>query len=367
MALSEFYKGTDGKGWLAKAPQSLSAGDALLRLQQIDGVWERPSGSVTRGLVASLGSEEPMMRMAAAAALGRVGAKETATELARLLGDPSKLVQVAAAQALRRIASQSVVPPSGGGARARNIPPEGGATNVISAALDHPNERERWGATRVFAQHFAYLTGKNEIADKLIARLSDPHTPVRMQAAKSLTQWFYWTKDEALQDRIADALIARMAVDEHPWARRNLLEAFYSVADENVRYLYNNWIGHLAQKEDRDKAIAGHRESSRRMAERVAHALETGNELQREGLLRGLAEFHLRHGGYANAGRYTRIGNDVETIVFYPEGAPAMERALTPFINSPDAARRRQAILAAYTLRDNMLTKLPLAVMRRLK
>src|SRR5262249_57288862 len=76
MALSEFDKGTDGKGGLAKAPQSLSAGDAMLRLQQIDGVWERPSGSVTRGLVASLDSEEPMMRMAAAAALGRVGAKE---------------------------------------------------------------------------------------------------------------------------------------------------------------------------------------------------------------------------------------------------------------------------------------------------
>ena len=366
MALSEFYKGTDGKGWLAKAPQSLSAGDALLRLQQIDGVWERPSGSVTRGLVASLVSEEPMMRMAAAATLGRVGAKEAATELARLLGDPSKLVQVAAAQALRRIASQFVVPPSGGSAQSRNIPPEGGATNVIGAALDHPNERARWGAMRVFAQHFSYLTGKNEIADKLIARLSDPHTPVRMQAAKSLTQWFYWAKDESLRDRIADAFIARMAVNEHPWMRRNLMEGFYSLADENVRYLYNNWIGHLAQKEDRDMAVAAHHESSRRMAERIARALETGNELQREGLLRGLTEFHLRHGGYTNAGRYTRIGNDIETIVFYAEGAPAMERALTPLVNSPDAARRERAILAAYTLRDNTLADLPLAVMRRL-
>src|SRR5262245_23052321 len=364
MALSEFYKGTDGKGWLAKAPQSLSAGDALLRLQQIDGVWERPSGGVTRGLVASLLSEEPMMRTAAAG--GRVGAKEAATELASLLGDPSKLVQVAAAQALRRIASQPEVPPSGGSARSRDIPPEGGAAKVIGAALDHPNERARWGAMRVFAQHFSYLTGKNEIADKLIARLSDPHTPVRMQAAKSLTQWFYWTKDESLRDRIADAFIARMAVNEHPWMRRNLMEGFYSMADENVRYLYNNWIGSLAQKEDRDRAVASHRESSRRMAERIARALETGNELQREGLLRGLTEFHLRHGGYTNAGRYTRIGNDIETIVFYAEGATAMERALTPLVNSPDAARRERAILASYTLRDNTLADLPLAVMRRL-
>ena len=272
-----------------------------------------------------------MVQMASAAALGRVGAKEAVTQLRRLLGADSKLVQIAAAQALRRIASQLGVPPSGGSAQSRDIPPEGGTPNIFIAALDHPNGRARWGATRVFAQHFAYLTGKNEIADKLITRLSDPHTPVRMQAAKSLAQWFYWTKDESLQDRIADAFIARMAVNEHPWMRRNLLEGFYSLADENVRYLYNNWIGHLAQKEDRDKAIAGHRDSSRRMAERIARALETGNELQREGLLRGLTEYHLRHGGYTNAGRYTRIGNDIETIVFYAEGAPAMERALTPF------------------------------------
>ena len=50
---------------------------------------------------------------------------------------------------------------------------------------------------------------------------------------------------------------------------------FLHLADENVRYLYNNWIGHLAQKEDRDGAVASHRESSRRMAERIARALET--------------------------------------------------------------------------------------------
>jgi hypothetical protein len=366
MALSEFYKGTDAKGWLAKAPQSLSAGDALLRLQQIDGVWERPSGSLTRSLVANLGSEEPMARAAAAAALGRVGAKEATMGLRRLLGDPSKLVQIAAAQALRRIASRFVAPPSGGNAQSRDVPPESGTINIVIATLDHPDERARWGATRVFAQHFSYLTGKNEIADKLIARLSDPHTPVRMQAAKSLTQWFYWTKDESLRDRIADAFLARMAVNEHPWMRRNLIEGFYILADENVRYLYNNWIGHLAQKEDREGAVASHRESSRRMAERIARALETGAEQQREGLLRGLTEFHLRHGGYTNAGRYTRIGNDIETIVFYSEGAPAMERALTPLVNSPDAARRERAILAAFTLRDNTLTDLPLAVMRRL-
>ncbi len=384
MALSEFYKGSDGKGWLAPAPNSLSKSDAILRLQQIDDVWsqpmsdklqfvgdssKKPSGSpngspneandklkfvghLTHDLIAGLTSEEPMVRMSAAAALGRTGAKEAVAPMSRLLGDRSKLVQIAAAQALRRIASRHPMGRAG--------------YNQILAALSQSNERVRWGATHVFAQHFAYLTGNNAIADKLIAMLADPMVTVRMQAAKSLMRWSYWTKDEALKGRIADAFVARMAVNEHPWMRRNLLENFYSLADENVRYLYNNWIAHLAQKEDRDRAVAGHRAASRKMAERIARALETGNELQREGLLRGLAEFHLRSGGYVNAGRYARIGNDVETVVFYAEGAPVMERALTPLVNSPDAARRQQAILASYTLRDNTMVNLPLLVMQRL-
>jgi hypothetical protein len=366
MALSQFYKGDAGKGWLTEAPQSLSASDVMWRLRQIDNVWSQPAPQLTKDLIGSLTSEEPMMRMTAAAALGRIGVKEAIAPLSRLLGDRSKLVQIAAAQAVRRIASRFGVQLSGGSVRSENVPPEGGTTNLILAALNQPDERMRWGATRVFAQHFAYLTSDNAVADKLIALMADPVITVRMQAAKSLMRWSYWTKDEALKDRIADAFIARMAAPEHPWMRRNLLENFYSLADENVRYLYNNWISHLAQKEDRDRAIQGHREASRKMAERIARALETGNELQREGLLRGLAEFHLRSGGYVNAGRYARIGNDVETVVFYAEGAPVMERALAPLINSPDGARRQQAILASYTLRDNTMVNLPLLVMQRL-
>ncbi|MGH9767274.1 MAG: hypothetical protein ACREAB_07550, partial [Blastocatellia bacterium] len=358
MALSEFYP-------IRNEPVTIEMSNSheqygpLAKLEMYEAVKDQPTWllpfknrrvpELMGEVLAGLASDEPMLRMEACEVMGRAAIPETIKSLKRLLGDRGKLVQIAASQALRRIASRH----------------QTGYDEII-AALDDRDERARWGATRVFAQHFAYLTGKNEIADKLIARLSDPYTPVRMQAAKSLTQWFYWTRDESLQDRIADAFIARMAVNEHPWMRRNLLEGFYSLADENVRYLYNNWIGHLPRKEDRDRAIAGHRQSSRRMAERIARALETGNELQREALLRGLTEFHLRHGGYTNAGRYTRIGNDVETIVFYAEGAPAMEQSLAPLINSPDAARRRQAILSAYTLRDNTMMNLPLAVMKRL-
>ncbi|MGH9853610.1 MAG: HEAT repeat domain-containing protein, partial [Blastocatellia bacterium] len=116
MALSQFYKGDAGKGWPTETPQSLSASDVVLRLRQIDNIWSQPSSQLTKDLIDSLTSEEPMMRMSAAAVLGRVGAKDAIQPLSRLLGDRSKLVQIAAAQAVRRIASRFVVPPSGGNA-----------------------------------------------------------------------------------------------------------------------------------------------------------------------------------------------------------------------------------------------------------
>jgi len=61
-----------------------------------------------------------------------------------------------------------------------------------------------------------------------------------MQAAKSLMQWFYWTKDESI------AKIASLIPSSRGWRRVNIpgcsavRKTFYSLADENVRYLYNN-------------------------------------------------------------------------------------------------------------------------------
>lgn len=351
MALSQFYPGQDAKGW--PAPPTVKTGDVLASLERYDKAWSKTTPQLTGELLTGLKSAEPLVRTASAAALGRLAVLEAVAPLRQALDDRSKLVQIAAAQALRRIASRHQT-----------------AFDQIQLALNARNARARWAATRIFAQHFAYLTtepaSSEKLVEKLLAALDDPYILVRMQAAKSLGRWFYYAKDEALKDRIADAFIARLAVNEHPWMRRNLLEGVYSLADENVRYLYNNWIGHLPQQADKDQAIRGHHETSRRMAERVARALETGSELQRNNLLTALAEFHLRHGGYNTGGRYTRIGNDIEQILFYAEGAPAMERALKPLLNATDAKRRQQAVLAAYTVRDNALSDLPLLVLQKL-
>lgn len=353
MALSEFYKGpVSARGWnagFALQPERLSRLDPLSQLEEMDKVWEKPGRQMITDLVAALASEEGMVRVLAAAALGRTGGAEALLPLRRALGDSNKMVQLAAAQAIRRITVR-----------------DRSGFEEISRALKSHNGRTRWGATRVFSQHFAALAGRRDLAEQMIALTNDPLITVRMQSVKALAQWFYWTKDSTLKDRIADTFVACMAVREHPWMRRNLLEGFYSLADENVRYLYDNWIALIAEPEDRARAVEGHRDASRSMAERIAHALTAGNELQREGLLRALTEFHLRSGGYSNAGRYTRIGNDVETVRFYAEGAAALERALVPALRSPRPERRQRAILAAYTLRDNTLLDLPLLVMQRL-
>ncbi len=360
MALSEFYKGDAGKGWQAgveSLPTKLAENDAVLRLDQIDNVWDTPGKPVMDDLWTSLQSSEPMMRAAAARALGRVGDERSIAPLSKLLGDESKMVQIVSAQAIRRIGS-------------RTLPPKSETTKVILASLNNSNERARWGATRIFAQHFSFLTSQTEIADRLIAAMRDDFVQVRMQAIKSLQQWYWWSKDAALQDRIADAFIAQMSEKpgerEHEWVRRNLQENFYSLADENVRYLYNNWIALLATPEDRQQATRGHHEASRKMAERIANALTNGSDELRENLLVAMTDFHLRSGGYVNAGRYSRIGNDVETVKFYEEGAPEVEKALLPLLTSAKASTRKQAVIAAFTVRDNNLEELPLLVMRRL-
>jgi hypothetical protein len=368
MALSQLYQDKAGIAELHRDKRriELLPQSTIEKLGTLSGTW-RAVFIQHSEILMELRTAEPLTRAVSAAALGRVGFQTAIRPLSALLNDPSKLVQIAAAQAVHRItAREHVVPPSGGIGLATNaIPPKGGTT-YLAAAFTSPNERTRWAATRIFAQHFSALTRQPQFADKLIAALNDKHPLVRMQAAKSLTQWFYWAKDTTLKDHIADAFITQLSQPQHPWVQRNLREGLYSMADENVRYLYNNWIALLATAADRAAAKAGQRAESRAMAERIARALTNGNATLRENLLRGLTEFHLRHSGYNNAARYTRIGNDVETIQFYDEGARTVEKALAPLIAKGTTAQRQQALLLSYTVRDQQLDALPLLVMQQL-
>ncbi len=306
MALSQLYpEANKQKGWNAATPEKLS-GEPYAAIQQLGAIWQTPNRTVLKEIEKTLESEEPALRMFATMALGRMASEEPYLRVA--LNDQAKMVQLSAAWAIRQ--------------------------SLIRASFDDSElgggERIFWGLERIVAQHFAKLTdqGKRRFSG-LGFQMSYSKSPlIRMQAAKSLSQWFYWTHDETKKWAIVDLAIYQLSTETHPWVRRNLIEALYSMADENVRYLYNNWIALLATPEDREQAKRGHREHSLQMAKRIAAALETGNALQREGLLQAITEFHLRAGGYAGGGRYTRIGNDVENVQFYDDGAKLMEKAL---------------------------------------
>ena len=84
------------------------------------------------------------------------------------------------------------------------------------------------------------------------------------------------------------------AEPEHPWVRRNLVEALYIIGDENIRYLYNNWLPSLADDVSRGRATAAQHATVNRLADKYVTALKGDNALRREGILRAMSEFHER-------------------------------------------------------------------------
>ncbi|MBS1809494.1 MAG: hypothetical protein JST84_15145 [Acidobacteria bacterium] len=368
MALSQLYpEANKQKGWNAATPEKLSD-DPYVALEQMSNVWVSanwgmPKNEFIRGMLRSAISEDALIRQAASAAFGHYADQVSPQDAPQSpdyddpLGDENKMVQLAHSWSERQYIAKHRID-----------------TTIVrfldfSSNRDKVNspkpEREVWGAARIFSQHFSVATRFSH--SPVIFDFYTHHSPmIRMQAIKSLSQWFYWTKDETLRWKIVDEIIARIGTETHPWVRRNLIEALYSMSDENVRYLYNNWIALLATPEDRERAKQGHRNHSLQMAKRIAAALENGNALQREGLLQAITEFHLRAGGYAGGGRYTRIGNDVENVQFYDDGAKLMEKALVPLIKSDNLKLRKQAIVAANTVRDQALDSLPLLVLEQL-
>jgi ribosome-binding factor A len=356
MALSQLYpEANKQKGWNTSGNIYLGD-DPYTQLERMSDIWDKQDWSRKDDLEDILKSEEPLLRRLAIFATRKSDSPRLDFLVHKSLRDNTKMVQLAGAWALRqsilKLATQYSIFLIG-----PNSPKETKAET---------SERNRWGEVRFFAQHFAFLTKNPNVGDHLITYLSDTSPIIRLQAAKSLTQIYYWTPDELIRWKIVDQVIARIGTETHPWVRRNLIEALYSMADENVRYLYNNWIALLATPEDREQAKRGHRENSLQMAKRIAAALEKGNTLQREGLLQAITEFHLRAGGYAGGGRYTRIGNDVENVQFYDDGAKLMEKALLPLIASDNLKLRKQAIIAANTVRDQALDSLPLLVLQQL-
>jgi len=342
LALSSYFPQEKlGTGWHAPRVERLST-DPVEQLRQLDNVWDAPSPAVRKQIEAATGSTDALVRQAAVEALGRLGVfHET-----KLLGDPSKMVQRTAAWALRQSYSRHPETPS----------------TEITAALASADDRTRWGATRVFAQHFATLARRNEVASALGKAVDDPVLAVRMQAVKGLWQLWFWTPDVATKGAIEDALLAELAQPQPAWIASNLRDAVYNLADENIRYLYNNWVALLPRAEDRERAIKGRLAVESRLAGKFSEVLTSGSDTQKKALLRALTEFPLRRGDIYDAESdltsvappiYNRIGNDIEQIAFFGPSADKMAAVIAPLYESSDPEMKRLAGQAALLVRDS--------------
>src|SRR5262249_32960720 len=147
----------------------------------------------------------------------------------------------------------------------------------VRRPLASPDDRTRWGATRIFAAHFSGLAGHAELAESL-ERLTEDRAPaIRMAAVKGLWQFWFWSPEAFVKDGIENALLAALGRTQHPWARQNLHHAIYNLADENIRYLYNNWVPLLADPADRERAIRGRLQVESELATKFSRLLDRGS------------------------------------------------------------------------------------------
>jgi hypothetical protein len=360
MSLSSIYPNPKArpKGWngpLGPEPIALRADSPGRLIRDLERIWDVPGANLERQMVAQLGHESPVVRAAACRALGRVGDLEAISVLAKCLGDETKVVRRAAAEALRFLGNRV-----NGSHQPGETPAQKRLVAELSSALRSPDDRTRRGATRVFAAHFRELSQEQALADCLLERCDDPDPVVAMQAIKGLWRWWYWRADPEVRNRIEDKLIAGLAEPRHAWVRRNLIEALYIIGDDNIRYLYQNWVPALSRAENRRLATAAQHDTANRLGNKYVSALTRGNRLKREGVLRAMSEFSERPvlGG--------RIGNDLEPLLFYDEMVPKIASALTAQLADADPLIRRLALEALVTIRGHREADLARAVARRI-
>jgi hypothetical protein len=344
LALSAYYPaGPRERGWGLTASQLPAEPEQALHAMQ--DVWDKPNDAVLAQLRSHLDAKDPFLRQAAAEALGRLADPADLPRLSARLGDSSKLVQRTAAWAVRQIYS-----------RHSHLD-----TAPLAQLLRSPKARTRWGATRIFATHFERLARDPQLAAALIDATRCPEPAIAIQAWRGLWQFWFWSPDAAAKSRIEDAFLAAFQAPQSPWVERNLAEGFYNIADENIRYLYNNWVPLIARESDQEKVIRGRLAIEARHAAKVSRFLQTQSNKSRKRLLAALVRFDLRRADAYDLKAdprqpappvYSRIGNDIEQIVFFGESNTRLAQALLPLLDSADSELRLLAREAGLMTRD---------------
>ena len=299
-------------------------GPLVATLDDLDNLWDVPEADrprFAREIVPLLKSPDPLIRTHAARTLGRLGDPSTVETLARHLADPSKLVVRASAWSLRKLGNRGV------------------GIDAIHQALTSSDPATRRGAVRIFAQQFPGMDTRVDLADALIALTDDPDLRTRLEALRSLRQWFYRTADTSLQARIINVYLDRMALPDAPVVRQALREGMYIMLDENLGggVSLQRTLAILPER-SRRRAIVG-REAVERdvLLGPILAALATGNSLQRESLL---ASFD---GSFFPGRFYARqptgmidIGNDREFGFLYQPPANLLDRVFHALMSASD-------------------------------
>ena len=301
----------------------------------LDAIGYEPTDDDLRLLRKHAESPDPLLRWLAVVAAGRAQRPEAAAVAVQALRDQCWSVRRAAAWAVRRYPWLSEV------------------RRAVRDLLCSDAVLLRRAALQVFQQHFRFWTDDAAILAALQQILrADPDPVCRVLAARALWQWWYWSSATSARSGIEDVLIAALRTEKDERVVLNVQEALYNVCDENVRYLYNNWIPSLARRQWREQATAAQRATAARQAKKLAAALEQFPPERRARLLEAIGWFHLR-GALRDGGRERRIGNDVETVRFYGEAGRAFAQQLKPLLASDEPLPlRRAAVLAALSVRD---------------
>jgi HEAT repeat protein len=304
-------------------------------MDDLENLWDVPQADRPRfacEISQLLSDPDPQVRATAAACLGRLGQPEAVDALVRKLGDPSKIVWRAAAWALRRLGNEGI------------------GVDAIRRALEDPDARIRRGAARIFAYQFAGMDTRLDLAERLIQRTGDPDLWTRLQALRSLRQWFYRTNDTRFQQRIVKTYLARMAEPDMQVLRQNLSEGLYIMLDENLGggvSLQKN-IAELPER------LRPGILEARRTVERdvlltpVLTALERGNSLQRSAVLAAFDGSFFKGRSYARQPEnMIDVGSDREFGFLYEPPLEVLERTFAAALDATHTERatsRRQAI-----------------------
>jgi HEAT repeat protein len=309
--------------------------DTLLHtLDDLDNLWQVPAGreeEFTQAILPLLASSEPLVRSVAAETLGRIGTDSAIQPLIALLDDPVKDVWRAAAWSLRQFGNH------------------GSGVEAIKAALESKESGTRRGAARVFAYQYFGMDERLDLAEDLMKLSKDENFWTRLEALKSLRQWFYRSNENAFKRRIVDLYIDHMAQPEHSAIRTNLAQGMYIMLDENQAggvSLERN-IARFPYERDRETVLAArnHVEQSV-LLDPVLEALTSGNKLQREALVASFDGSFFAGRFYAkNPTGMIDVGNDREFSFYYEPKESVLERTFEALLQADLSTQRMAQVI----------------------